>query len=129
MNITKSTDSSLDKLNEEMTLAAVEIENLKVKSEKVKEMASQLKENATTLQEENVEGTLNLTRDTRNRVQLLSEVYAETQELNAEADRQCKRIENQISRQLENEQTLEANDNQIKELQEKLNSTVESTSL
>lgn len=117
----KSTDNYLDKLNEEMTLAAVEIENLKVKSEKVKEMSSALKENATTLQEENVEGALNLTRDTWNRVQLLSEVYAETQELNAEAERQCKRIENQISRQLENEQTLEANDNQIKELQEKLN--------
>lgn len=117
----KSTGESLDKLNEEMTLAAVVIENLKVKGEKVKAMSSELKENATTLQEENVEGALNLTRDTWNRVQLLSEVYAETQELNAEADRQCKRIENQISRQLENEQTLESNDNQIKELQEKLN--------
>lgn len=117
----KSTDSSLDKLNEEMSLAAVEISNLEDKSDKIKLLANELKENATKLQEANVEGALNLTRDAWSRVQSLSGVYNEATELNSEADRQCKRIENLITRQIENEGNLLANDKQIDELQEELN--------
>lgn len=117
----KETDADLDKLNEEMNLAGVEISNLEEKSEKIKALANALKENATTLQEANIEGALNLTRDAWNRVQGLSDIYTETAELNSEADRQCKRIENLISRQLENEGILAANDKQIEELHTSLN--------
>lgn len=116
----KATDSSLDKLNEEMSLAAVEISNLEEKSDKIKFLANELKDNATKLQEANVEGALNLTRDAWSRVQSLSGVYNEATELNSEADRQCKRIENLITRQIENEGNLLANDKQIDELQEEL---------
>lgn len=116
----KATDGSLDKLNEEMSLAAVEISNLGEKSEKIKMLANELKDNATKLQEANVEGALNLTRDALNRVTSLSGVYNEATELNTEADRQCKRIENLISRQMENEAVMTANDKQIDELQSEL---------
>lgn len=116
----KATDSSLDKLNEEMGLAAVEISNLEEKSDKIKFLASELKDNATKLQEANVEGALNLTRDAWSKVQSLSSVYNEATELNVEADRQCKRIENLITRQMENEGNLLANDKQIDELQVEL---------
>jgi laminin, beta 1 len=117
----RDTDGVLDKLNEEMNLAEVEISNLGEKSEKIKGLANALKANATTLQEANVEGALNLTRDAWTRVQSLSDIYAETSELNSEADRQCKRIENIISRQLENEQILSENDKEIETLQAELN--------
>lgn len=116
----KATDGSLDKLNEEMSLAAVEISNLGEKSEKIKMLANELKDNATKLQEANVEGALNLTRDALSRVTSLSGVYNEATELNTEADRQCKRIENLISRQMENEAVMSANDKQIDELQSEL---------
>lgn len=116
----KITDGSLDKLNEEMSLAAVEISNLEDKSDKIKLLANDLKDNATKLQEANVEGALNLTRDAWSRVQSLSDVYTEATELNSEADRQCKRIENLITRQIENEGVLMANDKQIDELQAEL---------
>lgn len=111
------TDVALDKLNEEINLAGVEIFNLNEKSSKIKMLANELKDNATKLQEANVEGALNLTRDAWSKVQSLSDVYNEATELNSEADRQCKRIENLITRQMENEASLMANDKQIDELQ------------
>lgn len=114
------TDGALDKLNEEMNFAAVEISNLGEKSERIKLLANQLKENATKLQEANVEGALNLTRDAYSKVQSLSDIYNEATELNMEADRQCKRIENLVTRQVENEGNLLANDKQIDDLQAEL---------
>jgi laminin, beta 1 len=116
----KATDDSLDKLTEEMNLAAIEISNMGEKSDKIKMMANDLKDNATKLQEANVEGALNLTRDAWSRVTSLSDVYNEATELNTEADRQCKRIENLINKQIENEAALNANDKQIHELQSEL---------
>lgn len=116
----KATDTALDTLNEDLGLAAVEIANLEEKSEKIKLLATELKDNATKLQEANVEGALNLTRDAWSRVNSLSEIYGEATELNSEADRQCKRIENLITRQRDNEQNLLANDKQIDDLQKEL---------
>lgn len=119
-NSLKNTVNTLDKLNEEMNLATVEISNLKDQSEKIKAMAINLKDNATKLQEANVEGALNLTRDAWSRVQSLSSIYDETADLNSEADRQCKRIENLIARQTANEEQLSANDKTIDDLQANL---------
>lgn len=115
-----ATGGSLDKLNEEMNLAGVEISNLGEKSDKIKLLANELKDNATKLQEANVEGALNLTRDAWSKVQSLADVYNEATELNSEADRQCKRIENLITKQIENEGMLMANDKQIDDLQSEL---------
>lgn len=111
------TDKKLDTLHEELSLAAVELTNLGEHSRKIKSLADQLKDNATKLQEANVEGALNLTRDAWSRVQSLSNTYQEATELNTEADRQCKRIEALITKQKENEGILIANDKQIDELQ------------
>lgn len=123
----KETDIVIDKLHEEMNLAGAEIANLEEKSDKIKALANALKENATTLQEANIEGALNLTRDAWNRVQGLSEIYTETTELNSEADRQCKRIESLISSRVETEGILATNDKQLEELEkslEELNSEI-----
>lgn len=111
------TDKKLDNLHEELSLASVEMTNLGEKSQKIKDLADQLKDNATRLQEANVEGALNLTRDAWSRVQSLSNTYQEANELNIEADRQCKRIEALVTKQKENEAVLLANDKQIEELQ------------
>jgi laminin beta 1 len=119
-NSLKESEGSLDKFNEIINLANVEIENLKEQSKKVKDAAFELKENATKLQEANVEGALNLTREAWHRVQFLSEIHSETQELNAEAERQCKRIESLIKRQPDNEKFSVANDDQINDLQANL---------
>lgn len=116
----KETDTVLDKLNEEMNLAGAEITNLEEKSEKIKTLANALKENATTLQEANIEGALNLTRDAYSRVQGLSTIYGETTDINSEADRQCKRIESLITRQTETEGVLATNEKQIDDLQKSL---------
>lgn len=114
------TDSVLDKLTEEMNLAAIELQNLDEKSDKIKKMAESLKENATQLQEANIEGALNLTRDAYNRVQDLSINYAEIADINSEIDRQCKRIENYVSRKADNDENASSNDKQLNELQEEL---------
>lgn len=119
-NKLKETDTVLDKLNEEMNLAGAEIANLEEKSDKIKGLANALKENATTLQEANIEGALNLTRDAYYRVQGLKEIYDEATELNSEADRQCKRIESIISRQSETEGMLATNEKHLDELQKGL---------
>lgn len=114
------TDKGLDKLTEEMNLAGAEILNLEEKSEKIKNLAESLKENATQLQEANIEGALNLTRDAWNKVQDLSITYGEINDINSEIDRQCKRIENYISRKPDNEENASANDRQLKELEDEL---------
>lgn len=119
-NQLEGTDKKLDNLHEELSLASVEVTNLGAQSQKIKDLADQLKDNATKLQEANVEGALNLTRDAWSRVQSLSHTYQEANELNTEADRQCKRIEALITKQIENEAILLANDKQIDELQASL---------
>lgn len=124
-NHLKETDAKLDALHEELSLASVELTNLGETSQKIKSLANELKENATQLQEANVEGALNLTRDAWSKVQSLSNIYNEASELNTEADRQCKRIEALISKQIENEGVLIANDKQIDELQAALDKLTE----
>jgi laminin, beta 1 len=120
----KETDGNLDKLHEELSLAQVELINLGELSQKIKNMATELKENATQLQEANVEGALNLTRDAWSKVQSLSNIYREATELNIESDRQCKRIETLISRQIGKEEELLKNDKKIDELQDSLDELI-----
>lgn len=112
----KDTDTNLDKLTEEMNLAEVEISNLDEKSEKIKLLSESLKENATQLQEANIEGALNLTRHAFGKVQELSTSYSEISDINSETERQCKRIENFINRQSENEESLASSDKQLEGL-------------
>lgn len=115
-----SSDETLDKLTEAMNLAGIEISNLDEKSDKIIQFAESLKENATQLQEANIEGALNLTRHAWGKVQDLSSSYSEIADINSETERQCKRIENFINRQTENEDTLASNDKQLKDLNNEL---------
>ncbi|XP_065087000.1 laminin subunit beta-1 isoform X1 [Ochlerotatus camptorhynchus] len=91
--------------------ANIEIDNLNKRTEEVKQLANYLKENATKLQEGNIEGALNLTRDAWNRVTLLGETNMEIQELNDNAERQCKRTEILLKKQQEHfDQLHDANE-------------------
>lgn len=82
-----------------INFANIEIDNLRKRTEEVKQLADYLKDNATKLQEGNIEGALNLTRDAWNRVTLLGETNMEIQELNDNAERQCKRTEILLKKQ------------------------------
>lgn len=92
-----SIEHDIDEISYAIGLNNAELERMKKKSEDVKNYANELKENATQLQEANVEGALNLTRDALHRVNLLDDANKEIRELNNRADKQCKRIEQLIS--------------------------------
>lgn len=102
LNNTRGNQHDIEKAIEEISsvivLSGAELDNIKSESDHIKRYASTLKENATQLQEANVEGALNLTREALHRVNLLNVTNKETKDLNAKAEKQCKRIEQLISR-------------------------------
>jgi len=105
-----------------ISLANVALDEINNKSEAVKLLAESLKKNATQLQEANIEGALNLTRDAWEKVQLLSIMDIETQELTANAERQCKRTETLINRTATDFDELRKNNEEnIKKYQDELN--------
>uniref|UniRef100_A0A1B0EZP2 Laminin n=1 Tax=Phlebotomus papatasi TaxID=29031 RepID=A0A1B0EZP2_PHLPP len=76
----------------------LELLDLHNRTENIKNLAGDLKRNATQLQEANVDGALNLTREAYQRVRRLEEKELETQELIENAARQCKRTEILVNR-------------------------------
>lgn len=91
-------DKEIEQISSVIVLSGAELDRIKSESEDIKKYAVALKENATQLQEANVEGALNLTRDALHRVNLLDVAHKETKDLNAKVEKQCKRIEQLISR-------------------------------
>uniref|UniRef100_A0A8D8FJB6 Laminin subunit beta-1 n=1 Tax=Culex pipiens TaxID=7175 RepID=A0A8D8FJB6_CULPI len=89
----EASEKRLQETSANIKFANIDIEELSKKAEEVKQLANYLRENATKLQEGNIEGALNLTRDAWNRVTQLGETNMEIQELNDNAERQCKRTE------------------------------------
>uniref|UniRef100_W4VRM4 Putative laminin n=1 Tax=Corethrella appendiculata TaxID=1370023 RepID=W4VRM4_9DIPT len=94
----KETELKLEEISSTINFGNIALDELNRNSEKVKEMANNLKDNATKLQEANIEGALNLTRQAWQRVLLLNDLNSEIQGLNDNAERQCKRTETQISK-------------------------------
>lgn len=97
----KDTEATLENVYSSINLANVTLDDLRHKSEVIKQTAADLKANATQLQEANIEGALNLTREAWNRVNLLDSVERETAEMNANAERQCRRTEAMVNRTAE----------------------------
>lgn len=118
LNLRKDLNDSLERLQKSETkleevysginLANVALNDLyHNKKDQIKSMADELKENATQLQEANIEGALNLTREAWQKVNLLTSQDGETQEMNANAERQCKRTEALVNRSSEEFDTLQ----------------------
>lgn len=127
----KDLNNSLDRLQADeatlegvysgINLANVALDDLRNKSEQIKNVARDLKENATQLQEANIEGALNLTIDAWQRVNLLSALDVETQELNANAERQCKRTEALVNRSINDfEQLQQGNEDSLDKYHDEL---------
>lgn len=131
LTLRKDLNNSLERLqSDELTLegvysginlANVALDELRNKSQQIKNVARDLKENATQLQEANIEGALNLTIDAWQRVNLLEALDIETQELNANAERQCKRTEALVNRSInEFEQLQQSNEDALDKYHDEL---------
>jgi laminin, beta 1 len=117
----QNVDNKIDKVYNSAKLDDVALIDLRTKGELVKQSANDLKENATKLQEANIEGALNLTRDAWHRVNLLQEVNRDTLEMNKATEKQCKRTEAQVSRSSDEFDRLSIdNDDKLVQYQAKL---------
>lgn len=111
----------LDELYNAISINTFQLEENRKRSEIIKSNAAELKANATKLQEANVEGALNLTREALSRVKNLDRDISAIEMLNADAERHCKRTESLISRNTNiTNNKAQSNDENIKELNEKL---------
>lgn len=105
-NIQESEDDLKD-VYTRITLANATLDDLRDRSEDIKNKAKILQNNATKLQEANIEGALNLTRDAWNRVNQLNEIHNETQELSVNAERQCRRTEALANRSMDERKDIQ----------------------
>lgn len=123
-----NSDKVLENIYSGINLASVELDGMRNKSEQIKMDLTNLKENATKLQEANVEGALNLTRQAWDRVTALDSLNAESELINANAERTCKRVEHMFMRsaqsfdeiQTENEISLKEYNDQLNALSAKI---------
>lgn len=84
-------EGTLDSVYSGITLANAAINDLNQRSEQIKAFSKDLKGNATQLQEANIEGALNLTREAYNKAMNLQDLGAETDRVFANAEKQCNR--------------------------------------
>lgn len=108
-------ENRVEDLFSNVNLGNAALEDLRKRGEEINANANQLKENATVLQEANVEGALNLTRQAFQKANLLTEMNTEAQQLSENAQKQCHRTEQLVNRsidafnalQLQNENDLD----------------------
>jgi laminin, beta 1 len=91
-------DTSLDNMTQRVFLAELSLTDLKTRAAEIQQHAQSLKDNATRLQEANVEGALNLTRDARQRAQKAQDRVEFTQQPVSDSERQRRRTEALLSR-------------------------------
>lgn len=114
-------ETTLENVYSGINLANVALDDLRNKSEQIKSFANDLKANATQLQEANIEGALNLTREAWYKSTSLQALDAETADMNANADRQCRRTEALLNRSTDDFNTLqEENENALDKYQDEL---------
>ncbi|XP_058129242.1 laminin subunit beta-1 [Anopheles ziemanni] len=93
----EESERKLQETDSSIKLANIEIVNLGKRADDVKQMTTYLKDNATRLQEGNIEGALNLTRDAWYRVSMLGETNMNITALNNRAENYCRRAEHLIN--------------------------------
>lgn len=89
----QTSEATLDSVYSGITLANVALDELRSRSEQIKSFAKDLKANATQLQEANIEGALNLTREAFLKAKQLEVLDLETDKVFSNADKQCRRTE------------------------------------
>lgn len=87
----------LEGLYSNLSVANAALDGLRNRGEEIKGTANQLKEDSTQLQEANIEGALNLTRQAWQKANILSQKNAEAQDLSVNAERQCHRTEQLVN--------------------------------
>ncbi|XP_046984371.1 laminin subunit beta-1 isoform X1 [Schistocerca americana] len=118
----------LQNATQRILLAHEALRDLRVKKDRLNATALGLKENATRLQEANVEGALNLTREAWERSEKAQQIADDSQSAIADSERQCKRAETLVNRtsnqflrlQDENTEALADLETKLLELEEQI---------
>ncbi|KAF4532826.1 hypothetical protein B566_EDAN002677 [Ephemera danica] len=119
-------ENKLENTTQRIYLANLAITNLRNKAASLKTTGQSLKENATKLQEANVEGALNLTREAQRRSHEAQQNADDTKALIDDSERHYRRTEGLIGRSAEQfRQTRDDNDKLLKNLSERLDSLEE----
>jgi coxsackievirus/adenovirus receptor len=119
----QAAEKQLEEIGSSISLQSIALDDLNRKSEEVKQHTVSLRENATKLQEANVEGALNLTRQAHSRVLQLEEENKKIQELNDNAERQCKRTDTYIKKKSDDfARMFKENDEALDKFQDELDS-------
>lgn len=103
----QSSESRLEDLYSSVNLANVALDDLRTRGEEIKNNANELNKNSTQLQEANIEGALNLTRQAWQKANLLSKLNNDAQEISMNAEKQCRRTEQLVNRSIDEFNTLQ----------------------
>lgn len=107
-------EQTLEDLHSSINLANVMLSDLRSRGDHIKSVANDLRDNSTQLQEANIEGALNLTRQAWQKAGILTHLDVETQELSTNAERQCRRTEALVNRSsIEFDALQEQNENAL----------------
>ncbi|TMW54832.1 hypothetical protein DOY81_000065 [Sarcophaga bullata] len=117
-----NTESSLEDIYSALSLSAVELEGLQSQSALVRKLSQDLKEHGIQLQESNIEGALNLTRNAYERVLDLSNIKNEAEDFATNTDRNCKRVETLANKMKEDVSAITANEEIIDQYHKELES-------
>ncbi|KAI5734580.1 hypothetical protein M8J77_008341 [Diaphorina citri] len=114
---------TLGNTTQRINLARLALNDLTEEIKKLNKTGEMLKENATLLQENNVEGALELTRQAHDTSLKLKEQSTETEKQINDAERQCKRTENLVTKTFPQfTQGQEENEKALQRLNEKITS-------
>lgn len=114
-----------DSLNQaDINLVNVTLNDLRSLEDQIKRISNELRDNSTQLQEANVEGALNLTRQAYQKSHILQDLDSMSQSAIANAELQCRRTEQFVNRSMDeynalrdqNEQQLDQYFNDVKNL-------------
>nr|XP_018916395.1 PREDICTED: laminin subunit beta-1 [Bemisia tabaci] len=105
-----------------------ELDNIRNKTADLKKIAEQFRDNSTQLQESNVEGALNLTKQAEERARIARDKVGTIIQLTDDVERRCKQTEALIQRttsqftqdQNRNTENIKILDNEIRDLEDKI---------
>lgn len=121
-------ENTLENVYSGVNLVNVSLDDLKSRSEDIKSFARGLRANATQLQEANIEGALNLTREAWIRAEQLRAADADIDKVFSTAEKQCRRTDALVAQkneefeqlQRKNEADLDAYQAELSELQRQI---------
>ncbi|KAG7208341.1 hypothetical protein KM043_014577 [Ampulex compressa] len=117
----EETNNLLETVSQRVILADVALKNLKNKTNGLHEQAAGLKESATRLQEENVQGALNVTQQMAEQSRLAERMANESSNVLADAERFRKHTENLLAKNRASvEEARERNNRSLSRLNDKL---------